>query len=257
MSNQQGTFVWYDLMTDNTDAAFAYYSGLFGWGSEAMDMGPGGTYNILKNGENQFGGLAAKQMAQAPNAWTAYIGVDQVDSSLAKIQQMGGNVIVPGTDIPNIGRFAVVTDPQGAAFAIWQNQHGDSSAEPKAKTAGDFEWAELGTTDVEGAKGFYGENFNWKLAHAMDMPDGSQYNMMALGEQPIAGIMPKPDMAPAAYWCHYVQVENVDDTLAKSSELGGNTLHGPVTIPGMVQFAILSDPTGAMFGVAKSLKTDG
>ncbi len=245
-----GKFVWYDLITDNKDAALAYYSGLFGWTTQTWE-GEGHDYTMLQNGEKQFGGFMAKQNPQAPNAWLAYIQVDNVDASVIKQTKMGGTTIVPGTDIPNVGRFAVVQDPQGAAFAVYQHAH-----EGEAKTIGenDFEWAELGTSDVEGAKGFYGENFNWKLANAMEMPDGSTYNMMAVGEEPICGIMQKPEMAPVSYWCHYVQVADVEASVAKSNELGGTVAHGPVTIPGMVTFAVLMDPTGAMFGIAKSLK---
>ncbi len=244
-----GTFVWYELMSTNTQASAAFFSELFGWTTQTMDMGPGGQYTMLANGESAFGGLQAQQMQGAPSCWVGYIQVPDVAQSVEKVQRMGGNTLVPTTEIPNTGTFAIVTDPQGAAFALWKS--GSEGSGARHTETGDFGWAELGTTDLQAAKGFYGENFGWKTISEMETDTGP-YVMFGHGETPLGGMITKPDPAPMSYWAHYVNVEDVQATVDRTLALGGKNYHGPVHIPGMVTFAILGDPTGAMFGVAHS-----
>ncbi len=254
MSKGLGNFVWYDLMTTDIDASKAFYTQLFGWSVKSMDMGEGATYHGWQNGEAGFGGIEKHRAPGAPSAWVGYIEVEDVDATVARSEKMGGTVVVPAMDIPgDVGRIAFLNDPQGATFALYRSGKSHSDWEPRKDQAGDFGWAELGTTDVNGAKAFYGENFNWASGHTMEMPDGT-YNMIMLGEQSIGGMFDKPAQQPVSAWTHYV---NVDDTAAsaeKAKTLGATILHGPQEIPGQVIFAIIADPTGACFGIAQSLK---
>jgi predicted enzyme related to lactoylglutathione lyase len=119
-----GTFVWNEIGTGDVEACKAFYSSLFDWTTREMDMGSGGTYTIFQSGGRDVGGLyrmkaQQQQMGVAPH-WLAYIGVEDVDASAHKAESMGGRVLVPPTDIPNTGRFAVLSDPTGATFAIYK-----------------------------------------------------------------------------------------------------------------------------------------
>lgn len=118
---ETGALCWNELMTENVDQAGKFYLNLFGWKSEVMSM-PKGQYTVFKNGAQPAGGMMAigADMKGAPTAWCAYFSVKNTDDTVKKAESRGGKVLVPGTDIPNVGRFAVLTDPQGAAFAVLQ-----------------------------------------------------------------------------------------------------------------------------------------
>jgi len=117
---EDNALCWNELMTTNVDAAGKFYSGLFGWKFEPVQMSPEMTYIIIKNGEQMIGGMMAqpKEMAGAPSMWGLYFAVADCDGTVAKATSMGAQVFVPPTDIPNTGRFATLADPQGAAFSV-------------------------------------------------------------------------------------------------------------------------------------------
>ena len=119
-----GTFCWNELMTRDTSAAQTFYSQLFGWDTEKMDMGPSGTYTIWKKGEQGAGGMMAikgPEMENVPPHWLSYVSVDSVDTSTQKAESLGAKICVPPTDIPNIGRFSIITDPTGATLGLYQS----------------------------------------------------------------------------------------------------------------------------------------
>lgn len=255
MSRGKGQFVWFDLVTTDRQASTAFYTQLFGWSVQSKDAGGGQAYEMWANGDVTFGGIDDQKRAGAPSMWLGYIEPGDVDATVARSVGMGGAVTAPAMDLPgHAGRIAVLTDPQGAAFALYASGgQGQADWAPRKDQPGDFEWAELMTTDVQGALGFYGENFNWAGGDVMKMPVG-EYHMVTLDGAPVCGFMDKPAKMPASAWAHYVKVDDVQATAARVGELGGAVLDGPTTIPGMVTFAIVSDPTGAVFGVAQSLK---
>ncbi len=119
-----GTFCWNELMTRDVPAARNFYTKLLGWTTEEMNMGEMGTYTIFKQGETQIGGLMAMppNAGDAPPHWMTYIAVDNVDASTKKAQDLGAKACVQPTDIPNIGRFSVITDPTGATIALFQGK---------------------------------------------------------------------------------------------------------------------------------------
>jgi predicted enzyme related to lactoylglutathione lyase len=112
---------WNELASTNVDAAGKFYSGLFGWKPEAVPMG-NMTYTLFKAGDKQVGGMMAMpaEAKGAPSMWTPYFAVKSADDFVSQAQKLGAKVVVPGTDIPNIGRFSILSDPQGAVFAILQ-----------------------------------------------------------------------------------------------------------------------------------------
>ena len=116
-----GAFSWNELLTPDPAAAKAFYQGLFGWQLEDMDMGPGGAYTVVKTTDGEaIGGVMATppNAAGMPPTWGAYVTVADADATVAKAQALGASVVVPATDIPKVGRFAVFRDPQGAALAV-------------------------------------------------------------------------------------------------------------------------------------------
>lgn len=119
---EPGTICWNELMTPDVERGGQFYRSTFGWTTELVDMGPGGTYTIFKAGAAQVGGMMARppQMSDVPPNWLTYFGVTNCDGAAAKVTELGGSVLRPPMDIPNIGRFAVCRDGQGAAFAIFQ-----------------------------------------------------------------------------------------------------------------------------------------
>ena len=117
-----GTFCWNELMTRDLGAAKKFYASLFGWTSEEVDMGPVGTYTICKSGEQHAGGmmeLKAPGTEDVTPHWVAYVAVDNVDESTAKAEGLGARICVPPTDIPNVGRFSIITDPTGASLGLY------------------------------------------------------------------------------------------------------------------------------------------
>lgn len=123
---EPGSVVWNELLTSDADAAKRFYTELFGWKADPQPMpgDPTKTYTLLKIGDVQIGGLMAQtpDMKGVPSAWATYFGVDDADATFAKATRLGGQTMVPPTNIPGIGRFAWIQDPQGAVFAILRAQ---------------------------------------------------------------------------------------------------------------------------------------
>ena len=250
MSKTENTFVWFDLNTTDKAGARAFYTALFGW--TIQDTDKGGGHTSLQNGEQGFGGMGEAR-GGAPSHWLGYIDVSDLDARVRKLVKMGGQALMPGMDIPDVGRIAVLADPSGAAFALYQaaGSHDGIAWEPSRRKTGDIGWSDLTTNDVAQAKGFYGEAFGWTAGDGMGEP-GKEYYMLSSGGQPLGGLMLRPDMAPVCAWSFYVNVADADATAEKAKALGGRVLHAE-TVPGMVRFAILQDPQGAVIGIAQSL----
>lgn len=119
--NETGAMIWDELMTPDTNAAGRFYQTTFGWTSEAMDMGEGGTYTIFKAGDMRVAGMMGRppRLKDVPPHWLTYFAVTNVDDAAKKATSLGGKILQPPIDIPNVGRFAVCQDAQGAVFALF------------------------------------------------------------------------------------------------------------------------------------------
>ncbi len=241
-------FVWHDLMTTDVTKALEFYTALFGWERRPFDLGPAGTYDMLYAGEVGIGGMVPlDEGAGHPPHWIAYVSVPDVDEACRKAEGMGATTHVPPTDIPTVGRFAVVADPQGAVFSPFSSSTPEQP-EPKTAPAGTFAWNELMTSDPEGAAAFYGALTGWTV-QKMDMPTGT-YHLYMRGDQYAAGMMQLPADAPAPpHWLPYVAVESADASAARIAELGGTVLVPPTDIQDWGRFAVALDPQGAAFAV--------
>ncbi|SRR6266568_2328854 len=167
-----GRFIWHDLLSPDPKAALAFYSELFGWKSRAMDMGGRGTYTILSLGDKDIGGaMSAADAKGIPANWQSYFSTPDIDATVKQVESLGGKVIVKATDIPGGGRFAVLTDAQGAHFGLLapKEDRAESHAMPRAH---EFCWVELHTDDPKAAVAFYGKVFGWTLKQESAAPAG-------------------------------------------------------------------------------------
>ncbi len=239
-----GRFVWHELHTLDRPSAARFYQQLFGWETKDVPMGPGEPYTLCMRDGKDFAGIT-KSMAPAhvPPHWLPYVGVDDVDASAAKIKELGGKILKTPMDIPNIGRFAAVADPQGAALAIYKG-NSPYPAEPQTPPPGAFCWEELYTSDPAAAAKFYAAAFGYSIEE-MDMGPVGVYRILKRGDRQTAGILKNMPGGPKQpHWLEYVGVKNVDDATKRAQELGAK-VHVPATdIPKVGRFSIVQDPTG-------------
>lgn len=253
MSDNKGRFVWYDLMTSDPEAAQSFYTKLIGWGTQAWD-GPM-PYTMWTNNDTPLGGVTTlpdeAKGAGTPPHWLGYILTPSVDETAAKAEQNQGKVLSPAQDIPTVGRFAILADPQGAVFAAFTPADGPSrDAGPPA--IGEYSWHELNTSDHDNAWGFYETLFGWKKLDAMDMGEMGTYQMFTNGggDAPLGGMFNKPKEMPGPpFWLYYARVDDVNASVDRVKELGGQVLNGPMEVPGGDHIAQCMDPQGAAFAL--------
>ncbi len=241
----KGRFCWHELLSSDVGAAMRFYGELFGWSVRENPMpGPGGTYRLLSLGDTMVGG-AMSAPPGVPSGWLVYVAVEDVDATAKKIGEVGGNVMVPPTTVPDMLRFACATDPQGAAFGILKGM-GPGADQPLydgPTRPGTFCWDELHTRDLDGAKKFYGAIFGWGGKGG----DNEYWHWQNAGKE-IGGLtthMGGPDVPP--HWLAYVAVSDVDAVSKKAAALGGKVLVPAMDIPEVGRFSVLQDPTGAVF----------
>ncbi len=252
MSDTQGNFVWYELQTSDVNGAIKFYKDVIGWGTEAFegDM-PYSTWTV---GGSSIGGVTtlpddARKMG-APPHWLAYVAADNVDALTKKAESLGAKAYVPPMDIPKVGRFSVIADPQGAVIALFKGS-GPESPQPAQPTNGHFSWHELLAGEWEAAFRFYSQLFGWQKTDAMDMgPERGTYQMYGKGGRTLGGMMTRPKGYPAPpHWLYYVNVKDLDAALGRTKKGDGKVMMGPTEVPGGDRVAQCVDPQGAAFAL--------
>lgn len=248
-----GMFCWADLGTADQPAAKRFYGALFGWMYRDLSAGPGATYSMALVREKEVAAITAlmpeQKKAGVPPHWNAYFATADVEASAKKAAALGGKVIMPPMEVMDAGRMALVQDPSGARFALWQPQKHPGAAlfgEPGALC-----WAELSTRDLPRCRAFYTELFGWNATEA-PMGGGKRYTVFALGEdQKTAGMMGMEEMPAEVppHWGIYFAVTGCDAAAKKAGELGAKALVPPLDIPDVGRFAIFFDPQGAHFAI--------
>jgi uncharacterized protein len=248
-----GRFVWHELHTTDRAKATKFYATLLGWETKEVTLDPSDPYVLcLRAGQQEAGITKSKAPASVPSHWIPYIAVDDVDQAAAKATELGGKILLAPTDIPTIGRFAAVKDPQGAPFAVYKDAK-PYPTEADKPPVGAFCWEELVTNDPEAAAKFYATLFGYTV-EAQDVGPMGTYRVLKRGDRMTAGIMQIPPQAPhAAHWIEYVHVSDVDGTVRNAKELGATVHAAPQDIPKIGRFAVLGDPTGAAFAVFKGV----
>jgi predicted enzyme related to lactoylglutathione lyase len=243
MQTAVGQFVWHDHMSGDPQQAQDFYGKLLGWTYEPFKTDMGDYPMITKNGQ-QHGGFGPAQ-GGAPPHWVGHVVVDDADAAAKRAEAAGGTILA-AMDMPDVGKFAVIRDPQGAVISAFEPRGGGGSV-----GEGAFAWDELHTRDLEGAKRFYGEDFGWKDKES-DM-GGMTYVLFSDGETDRAGamgLMPGEQAPP--YWLTYATTDDVDATTKKAKDLGGTVYAEPMDITDIGRFSIVADPTGAVFGLFQS-----
>jgi predicted enzyme related to lactoylglutathione lyase len=245
---EPGTFCWVGLATSEPGSAKAFYTGLFGWHAEDLEVGAAGTYTALRlRGEDVailYRQQPAARAAGAPPHWTSYISVEDADATAARASELGGAAVFREPfDVLDAGRVAAIRDPTGAIVSLWQ---------PRARIGativndvGALCWNELATTDVERAMSFFGELLGWEY-EAAEGGYVSIRNAAALNGGMREQTERERGVPPG--WLPYFTVENADEAAHRAELLGGRRLT-PTTEAHVGQFAVVADPQGAAFAV--------
>lgn len=242
-----GTFCWIDLTTNELDKAKAFYSKLFRWQGEDMPAGNGMTYTMMRLNGDDVAGMGPQMPgapAGTPATWNSYISVDNMDTMVAKAKSLGANVLHEPMDVMEAGRHAVLADPEGAIFMLWQGkQHIGAKV---VNEPGSLVWNELYVNNLENAKYFYTKLFGWTL-DIRKMPDGRDYTMFQNNGRAVGAVMQiTPDMKQMpSMWTVYFAVANIDESLKMVEQIGGKKDFGPISIPDTGSFAMIEDTVGA------------
>jgi predicted enzyme related to lactoylglutathione lyase len=263
-----GVPCWVDTAQPDPEAALAFYGGLFGWVFEdTMPEGSEGKYFIgrLRGGDVAAVGSIPEGAPPMP-LWNTYVSVNSADEATSTARDAGGGVVTEPFDVMDAGRMAVLTDPEGAAFCVWQAK--DTKGAQVVNEHGSLNFNGLATRDPEGAKAFYGAVFGWETLalpaglmwtlpgygdHLEEQTPGLREQMAQMGAPEgfvdvVAALDPiaNDDSETPAHWSVTFAVDDADATAAKASELGGEVVAGPLDAP-WTRLAVIKDPQGAIF----------
>jgi uncharacterized protein len=239
-SHPPGTFSWADLSTSDPDAAKVFYVGLFGWETEDTPIPDGGVYTMLKKRGKAVAALSATQQEGQPPSWNSYITVESADDGAAAAAAHGGTVVLGAFDVMDVGRMAVIQDPTGAFFSVWEPRA--SIGAELVNEPGTLTLNQLNTSDPQRSQEFYSGVFGWRFeaVEGGDRPYWGIYN----GDRLNGGMMEEhPDM-----WLVYFGSEDADADAGRIPELGGTVILPPVPVPGG-RILVAHDPQGAVFAL--------
>ena len=250
-----GSFCWFELGTTDQPAAVAFYQRLFGWQVQDSPMGPGEVYSMFKlNGQDAAAAFTLRPEQRAhgvPPHWMIYVAVEDADGVAARAADLGATVIAQPFDVFDFGRMAVIQDPTGAMFSIWQGkQHAGVGVwgEP-----GSASWGDLSTPDQSRAGDFYTALFGWRMVTGKDMVDaapGDYFHIMN-GVDMIGGVGPASQRDPNTppHWLTYFEAASCAEATAKATGLGATAYVQNMQIGESGWISVLADPQGAMFGI--------
>jgi uncharacterized protein len=268
-----GVPCWIDTNQPDPQAAVAFYSGLFGWDFEdVMPAGSPGSYFIARLRGGDVAAVGSQPEGGPPMAaWNTYVWVDSADEAASKVLDAGGRVVTDPFDVMQAGRMAVCTDPEGAAFCVWQaGQHRGARI---VNEPGALSFNGLNTRDLEGAKSFYGSVFGWqplavgggaemwrlpRYGDFLEQRDPGLRERLAQSGAPVgfedvvATLNPIAEDQPdvPAHWSVTFGVDDADATAERAVELGGQVVVAPFDAP-WVRMAVIADPQGATFIASK------
>jgi predicted enzyme related to lactoylglutathione lyase len=243
-------FVWHELMTTDAKSASAFFTKVVGWKTQAAPQMPSYTM-FMANGRGAAGLMAVTEDVKAmgaPPHWLSYIGTPDVDRTVAHATTLGGKVLKAAADIPTVGRFAVLQDPQGAVFAVFTAAPGGAATHGEVGL-GEYSWHELMTTDRAAAFSFYQSLFGWQDAGSMDMGPQGIYQQFGLEGHAFGGMFKPAQMPGPPTWLPYVRVADVTKAAATIKRLGGTVINGPMVIPDGDMIVQALDGQGVMFAL--------
>jgi predicted enzyme related to lactoylglutathione lyase len=257
-----------DASQPDPDAALLFYGGLFGWEFEdRMPAGSPGRYFIARIRGGDVAAVSSPAEGAPPAAmWNTYVWVASADETAATVPRAGGTVVQPPFDVMDAGRMAVLADPAGAVFCVWQARGHRGATIVNEHGALNFNG--LSTRDPEAAKAFYGAVFGWRT---LALPQGQMWTLPGYGDHleertpglrqqvaqmggpegfidVVAALTPiaAADSVTPAHWSVTFAVDDAESTAARSRELGGEVVSGPFDAP-WTRMAVIKDPQGATF----------
>ena len=240
-----GTFSWTDLATSDPDDAKRFYTGLFGWEFEDQPIpGDDAVYTMLRKDGKDVAALFQAREGM-PTFWGSYVTVESADSAAARATELGGTLVVEPFDVMDVGRMAVIHDPTGAIFSVWE-PHGSIGAS-LVNVPGALTLNQLGTPDPQKAEEFYAGLFGWRTEQVAggDTPYWGIY----LGDRLNGGMMRiDPDGGIPPHWLTFFGSPDVDADAGRIGELGGQVTLPPMDVPGG-RILVAQDPQGAFFGL--------
>ena len=252
----QGSNVWYELITPDPDGATKFYGAVVGW-TIGEPIGGDQDYRMINRGDGGFAGGVLKltgdmQSHGARPIWMGYIGADDVDATVAKVEAIGGNTLMPAFDIPQ-GRIAMAADPQGNPFYVMKPIPPAGKEDAQSDVFSPTEeqrvsWNELTTSDPAAAREFYGELFGWSSDEFMPMGELGEYRFFAHGGTTI-GALCQPMPGGSAKWRYYTRVPSIAKAVDAVKQNGGTVSVGPHEVPGGDHIVIGNDPQGAEFAL--------
>ncbi|HEY2384911.1 MAG TPA: VOC family protein [Terriglobia bacterium] len=248
-----GRFVWYEHLTKDPAAAIAFYTDVVGW--KTQSFGEGGHYFMWVADQGPLGGVMKlpeeSVKAGVPPHWTAHVAVENVDATASLVKKLGGKLRTGPEDVPGVGRFAVIEDPQGASLSIFTPSTPMAAHDSSKK--GEFCWHELMSSDGNAAFDFYSQLFGWKVAQDMDMGATGNYRVFEVGGKQLGGMMTIPKATPMPpMWIFYVETPDIDAAISRATKKNAKVTNGPMEVPGGGRIAQMMDPQGAVFALHQS-----
>lgn len=250
-------WIWHELMTTDAEAAAKFYGDVVGWRIEKYPGPEAAPLYLVGNAEGRgVVGIMNMPPGVPPNMppnWTGYIYTSDVDATAKEVTGAGGTVLRAPFDIPDVGRVAVVSDPEGGRFNLMQPGRADAPPKLEQNAVGNISWCELHSSDEKNFD-FYGKLFGWRKVDSMDMGEHGTYQMFTSNEYPMTGgslrkMKDSPDAQMPTYWLYYFSVDGLDAAIGRVKQGGGNIFMGPHEVPGGTWIAIGNDPQGAMFAL--------
>lgn len=242
-----GLFAWYDIMAVDEAATNPFYSALFGW-EFSDDPRPNDGYRMVMFEGKGLGGSLPWKAESGRSAWMGYIQITGIEAMVERARALGATIFVDLMEIPDVGKFAVLDDPTGAALYLYE-----VAPEFRApdngydRGPGNIIWNELITNDIARASAFYRDIAGWELVPMT--PDPLGYTVAKVDGDPVAGIFQPAAPPEVSTWILSVNTADIDATIAETLELGGKVIHPANTVPGIGRTAWIADPTGGVIGL--------
>ncbi|KAB0681469.1 VOC family protein [Aureimonas leprariae] len=249
MANGHGAPIWYELVSDDPGAAERFYGPILGWRFSRPPGGLDRDYRVFEAADGTaIGGLMRRPDGMAmPPAWLFYVAVDDVDDAAKRIAAAGGEVHLGPMDIPDVGRFAFASDPEGAPFYVMRASR-DEPSRAFGMADGHGSWNELVTADQGASLRFYGDLFGWRKGDAMPMGAAGDYTFLHRGEPMVGAMMDRTADDRRSAWRFYFHVPDIDRAAREAEAGGGRIVHPPMEIPGGEYASQIDDPEGARVG---------
>ena len=248
----RGRFVWYELLANDPAVAAEFYPKVMEWTTEKWKTPPGAPpYTMFNNEGRAIGGMMElpkeARGAGAPSHWLGYVSVPDTDASFEQAKRLGAMTLMAPFDIPEVGRAAVIKDPQGAVLSLFTPiMAGSGNLPPRG--VGNVSWHELATDDATKGWAFYEAMFGWMKGDAMDMGPMGIYQIFTIDGVPMGALFNRPPQIPVSNWLYYFQVGDLDRAVERVKQGGGKILNGPMDVPGG-RIAQCMDPQGAAFAL--------